>query len=139
MWRGLFGNNNSIEDIVIRNYCGLFKTNKSVKRSLASRVLHKLGIHEKLYYEVKPLFVPVSAKFEGNDIIIEWSSDQEIDAFFSIPSLSTNVQFQLTIDGNSVPLFCTQKIKTQYDWALVYQSKVAKGFNWTLRVAYKKV
>lgn len=137
-WRGLFGNNNIVEDIAIRNYCGLIYTNRS-KNSIFRRISHKLGMDhfQDDTYSIKPLFVPVKVTVSEKRVDIMWHNIINKLSMINVPILDQEVDLVLNVDGERKELILTQKIKTQYGWASLFQSRILEGKKWNLSIILK--
>lgn len=137
-WRGLFGNQNTTEDIVIRNYCGLYSTNRP-KKTIFNRISYRIGMKSlnSDKYSIEPMFVPVEISVLEKKVDISWNNNLHRDMMINLPILDKDVELSLNVDGEAHKLFETQKIKTQYGWATLYQSHLSTGVDWNLSIILK--
>lgn len=125
-WQGLFGNKYIYDDIVLKNYCGIFdvKQNKdwSNKRYIKKIIPCLIKGAE---CTLKPMFYPISVKEESGFLLIRWDCSGE-HLFVNIPAVYANCSFQLFIDDKNIPILCNSAIKNQYGWVNLFQSRKSK-------------
>lgn len=138
-WRGLFGNKNTFEDVVLLNYCGLIKVDKRKESGVISRIIKRfrpLG-DTKVSQEKTPNFCPIRVTEENECLSITWDNDKNDCCYFNFPCLCDYLCFKLYIDGLEVSLQIVAKVRNQYDWVNIIQSKAYIGKKWMLTLFYK--
>ena len=126
-WQGAFGNKYSFVDIVLRNYFGLLSVRMNTdisKNRYLSRIIKGLHIREK--ETIAPIFASVDIKIEKQEISIVFKKSDDKTFLINLPMLS-NCKVICEVDGKEQPIFNTIKIRNQYDWVEVWQSRLLKG------------
>lgn len=136
-WRGLFGNDNTNEDTVMLNYLGVVSTHRPNSFNAFDKVLNRLKIKNRLIKRpcklIKyPVFSPISIIEDQNNLIIKWNIDNSDEKYFNYPTFSNFTNVKLIVDGKEVQLIYVAKIRNQYDWTNIYQSKICNGREWNL-------
>ncbi len=135
-WRGLFGNKNTFEDVVLLNYCGLIKVNKRIESGLISRIIKRirpLG-DTKVSQEKTPNFCQIQVGENNETLKITWYNKDNNLSYFNLPCVRDSLRLKLTVDGVEFPLHNIAKIRNQYDWVNIIQSKTINGKKWTLTI-----
>lgn len=135
-WQGLFGNNYTFFDVALRNYCGLLEIRKN-KDISKNRYLRKLfpEFHTQEFETITPLFVKIDVVEKEDCVCILWTNKRNRKFFINIPLLN-NVPIRCFVDGNEIELVETMKIKNQYDWITIWQSRELTGHQIVLEVAF---
>lgn len=135
-WRGLFGNRNTFEDIVMLNYCGLIKVNRKNNSGIIAKVIKRIRPlnNTKNSQDKAPYFSSIQVVVENKVLTITWYNRDNNICYFNLPCLCDPSCFKLTIDGTEFPLYNIAKIRNQYDLVNIIQSKASKGKNWTLTI-----
>lgn len=133
-WQGPFGNDYTFADIALRNYCGLLEVKQNVDYS-KNRYLHKMlpSLQSIELETVKPFFVPIDVKKQNKALEIHWNLKSTSTFVVNIPTL-TEVELMCSVDGTQVKLFNTMKIRNQYDWVDVWQSRTVSGKHIVLKI-----
>ena len=140
-WGGLFGNLYSKPEVVVRNFIGLIELKTEIKlypRKLLERApfLPMPGPSEK----IKPSFLNVSIDMSEYELKMTYKNSRMKNLFFNMPSL---IEYQrcpiitAVADGMSLDLFCNTKIKTQYGWCDLIQTKAVKAAEWQIKINFK--
>lgn len=126
-WQGAFGNLYTLEDIALRNYCGLLsvRLNRDFSRN---RYLHKIapGFHTKETETVEPLFVPLAIEIQKDLLRITWKIPERKRFLINLP-MHSDCKVRCEADGELLPVFHTAKIRNQYDWVNLRQSRLVSG------------
>ncbi len=126
-WQGAFGNQYTMADVSLRNYCGLLalKQNRDYSKN---RYIHKLfpDLHTAEAETIQPLFVPVDVKEGNGKLELIWSVDFKKKFIVNVP-MAADCQFKCFVDDKEVKLINTSKIRNQYSWVDLLQSKVISG------------
>lgn len=137
-WQGLFGNKYTHGDVVLRNYFGLLKIEKNRDWS-KNRVIRKLWPKIKTmdYVSVSPVMASFKLKEEEGSFTIHFNNSNKDDVILNLPVLD-NINgtplISLTVNGASMSLINNIKIRTQYGWCHIYQSKISNGKEWILKI-----
>ena len=133
-WRGLFGNKNTFEDVVILNYCGLVKIKHENHSGIIERIARRLlPLKSQPYRFVKsPSFCPIKVESHENKLVLIWQNDSAEYCYFNLPSISDEFVAELYVDNVRVPLTHIGNIRNQYNWAKIFQSKSFNGKEWKL-------
>lgn len=136
-WQGMFGNEFTFGDVIFRNFFGLLKQ-KQNKDFSKNRIINKL--FPNLTFENKisfsPLFVEVQVEEKKNALSIHFKNDKREEVLLNIPVLESSKTpiLSLTVDNKEEELYQNIKIKNQYGWCKVYQSKVFTNQNFSLKI-----
>lgn len=126
-WQGVFGNNYTLVDNVLRNYCGLLSVRQNIDYS-KNRYIHKIAPNIRTLERetVTPAFVPIEVEVAENHLYITWKYSGKDRLMMNFPMLC-DAEITCEADNRSVPLFNTMKIRNQYSWVNLYQSKLIDG------------
>lgn len=137
-YKGSFGNRYIYEHIVLQNFCGLLQI--KMPRDLSSnryfrKLLPKRG-RPAPQIQITPLFIPISVVDLNECLHIRFSSVSVVSGLFNLPLLTetSETDISLEVDGEKVALSAASKIRTQYDWCTLLQSKVLHGCVWDLKI-----
>lgn len=125
-WQGVFGNKHTFVDNVLRNYCGFLSVRRNIDCS-GNRYIHKIApnLHTSEKETIAPVFVPIEVEETENRLFIIWRISGK-DKLLNLPMLA-DANIALEVDNQSVPLFHAMKIRNQYAWVNLYQSKLVDG------------
>lgn len=135
-WRGLFGNKNTFEDIVLLNYCGLIKVSRKNNSGIIAKVIkriHPLN-NTKIDQKKAPNFCPILVAEGDETLTITWYNNDNNLCYFNLPCMCDSPHVKLTVDGVEFPFHSIAKIRNQYDWINIIQSKTINGKKWTLNI-----
>lgn len=126
-WLGAFGNKYTFIDVTLRNYFGLLSVRLNADIS-KNRFIHKITskLHTREKETIVPVFAPVKVEIEKHrlNIIIENSNRKSF--LINLPFIS-KCSVICEVDGKVQTIFNTMKIRNQYDWVNVWQSRLIKG------------
>ena len=137
-WLGMFGNNNLNDEVILKNYTGLIRKAHNInwdKYKLINKFFPK--IKSEAFVRIKPLLTKFDVKEEKNSIIIIFDNINNEEVVFNIPvldSVKKTPEISLMADGNQMKFYNNNKIKTQYGWCDIYQSKRSNAREWILRI-----
>ena len=137
-WRGLFGNNNTNEDVVMLNHLGVISITRPYSRGIINRILNRLKISagickkkdEKLIK--RPVFSPISIDEKEKELRLKWSTNDNDQKFFNFSTFNEFSDIKLFADGKEISMLLIGRIRNQYDWVNIYQSKISIGREWEL-------
>lgn len=135
-WLGAFGNKYSFGDVGLRNYLGLLKFEKNIdwsKNKFARKIFPNFRSED--FIRISPQLIEFELKFDTNMIIIQFENRKEKCLVFNFPifeNLKKTPRLTLHVDGKSMSIHANMKIKTQYGWCTIYQSKPNNGVKWKL-------
>lgn len=132
-WQGLFGNNNTYEDVVLKNFIGLLGVTRNVDFS-KSRILRRLFKQEKSTCKFEPIFLPMVVECSQNAVEIRWESDKPIEAVFNIPVCTSELSFEGLADGQHIDIVCIGQLNNQYGERFLFQSHSVRASSWILRI-----
>ena len=126
-WQGAFGNKYTLIDAVIRNYFGLLSVelNRDVSKN---KYFHKIApnLQTREKETVAPMFTPIQVNFGEQELNLIFDNTTKESFILNLPLLS-KCSMSCEVDGKEQPVFNTLKIRNQYSWADVWQSKLLKG------------
>lgn len=133
-WQGAFGNRYTMTDVALRNYCGLLevKTNKDYSQN---RYVHKLlpDLHTTEQETVSPIFAPVDVVVHDGVLELKWETDGKTPFMVNIPTI-VFCAMNCSVDGKKVKLINTMKLRNQYGWVDLWQSRIVSGKTVTLHI-----
>ena len=137
-WQGSFGNKYTYGDIVLRNYVGLLKVERN-KNWTKNRIIHKLWPNIKVnnYIKMSPIMVPFTINDLGNALVIKFDNTKNENLILNLPILDTitkKPKISLLINDEKVMLQNNTKIKTQYGWCSIFQSRTFNAKEWVLMI-----
>lgn len=135
---GAFGNNYTIPDIVIRNYCGLIDVGheRSAKQKrILEKIYSLIKLQNKTKLSILPLFVDIRIHINEEGIVLNWLNSSDCHAMFIFSSYQKINNARLYVDGEKVNLLYTGSIKDQYGIKYIYQGRIQKGSNWKLTLS----
>ena len=137
-WKGSFGNKYSYGDVVLRNYFGLLKVDNNYEWS-KNRVIHKLfpNIKTTNYTSVVPLMASFKIKEEATAITIKFDNNKRENVVLNLPVLDNitgTPSISLFVNGEQIPIMNNIKIRNQYGWCNIYQSKILNAQEWVLKI-----
>jgi hypothetical protein len=137
-WLGMFGNKNTYGDVVLRNYIGLIKEVHNINWS-KNRFINKLLPNMKStdYIKTTPVVTSFSIKETGNAIVIKFDNSKKEKVVFNFPMLDSVIgipEISLLADGEPMLVINNNKIRTQYGWCSLYQSKKSNAKEWVLMI-----
>lgn len=137
-WLGMFGNKNTYGDVVLRNYIGLLKIEHNRNWS-KNRIINKLmpNINSTNYIKTIPVITKFNIKETGNSIVIKFDNIKREKVVFNFPMLDSvkgKPKINLLADGEPMLVLNNNKIKTQYGWCSIYQSKMSSAQEWVLKI-----
>lgn len=132
-WQNPFGTMYCVDDVVLRNYFGLLVIEENITLD-SNRYIYILthGIKKEVSEKIKPLFTEVSVKENKKQVEIIWTNRSKKNVFLNLPMCTEIDDMILKVDGKQIGLMKTLKLRNQYDWVTVYQSKHMKGNKWEL-------
>lgn len=126
-WQGSFGNKYIYEDVVLKNYCGLFsiKMNRDWSKN---KYLHKLfpSLSSKPSIKVSPIFCDIEIMEINNKLIISWCNNKIDEVFLNMPLINNKIEFCIKQNERLLSFFCTALLRNQYDWISLFQTKTTK-------------
>lgn len=136
-WLGLFGNNYTFGDIVFRNFFGLLKIKRNKdfsKNRIINKLLPNLTFENTILFS--PLFADVSVEEKNNVLFIHFKNEKREEVLLNVPVLESGKMpvLKLIIDNIEQKLHQNTKIKNQYGWCTVYQSKEFNNQKFTLKI-----
>lgn len=135
-WRGLFGNKNTFEDAVLLNYCGLIKVSSKGHSGIIAKMvkrIHPLN-NTKINQEKVAYFCPIRIVEDNETLKITWYNQDKDLSYFNLPCMFDSLSLKLTVDGVEYPLYNIAKIRNQYGWVDIIQSKTINGKEWMLTI-----
>lgn len=137
-WMGAFGNLYSNET-VITNHIGLLGYRRKRWNGFVGKVLDRMceKRHHITAERPMPLFAPIETVFEKDRLKLLWRNESGSTAILNLPvfdDCNLNPAVGLSVDGQSVEIIPVGKIKNQYGWCDLYQSRVNAGRNWELTI-----
>ena len=136
-WQGAFGMKYSNETI-LRNFIGLLSVKDNywiTKNKLIKRIINRL--HITVPVNIKPTFTPVSVASNDKELVLSWTFLDDSSAILNFPvfdDIKNNLIFKLSVDGKSVDTIQVGKLKNQYGWCNLFQTRQKYGRQWTLRI-----
>lgn len=126
-WQGKFGNDYAIVDTTLKNYFGLLSVKQNPDFS-RNRYIHKLLPNLRLNETetVNPLFVPVKIVEREKRLEVIWKTDGKGKMIVNVP-VAGNCQMECLVDGEKTDLLLTAKIRNQYCWVDLWQSRQVFG------------
>ncbi|MFY9243737.1 MAG: hypothetical protein WAO74_11990 [Polaribacter sp.] len=138
-WQGLFGNNYTDGNVVLRNYFGLLQveTNKNWTKN---RIIHKLlpNIKYKNYITIIPIMVDFKVSTQEEGLVIKFNNIKQQNVMLNLPILENSLKnpiINLQVNNEPMLLQNNIKIKTQYGWCSIYQSKKSTAKDWVLTIS----
>ena len=137
-WQGAFGNKYSYGDVVLRNYFGLLKIDKNYDWS-KNRVIHKLwpNIKTTNYISAAPIMCSFKVKEEATAVTIKFDNSKRENVALNFPVLDNitgTPSISLLVNGKPMIIMNNIKIRTQYGWCNIYQSKTSNAKEWILKI-----
>lgn len=138
-WQGLFGNTNTFEDIVIKNFFGPIKLNRNYDYT-KNGVIHKL--FKRFYFssaslKETPIFTNVEVTADDHNIQIMWDINSKIVSIFNVPLFSLVEGITLYHDDQKTNLVNVGGINNQYGFCYLFQSHCETTHIWKLIIPYK--
>lgn len=137
-WQGHFGNKYSFGDVVMRNYIGLLKINQNRNWS-SNRIIKKIWLSSSFKYYMS--IIPICSNFEVKDdifgITIKFDNQKRESVFLNFPVLDTITEtpsISLHVDGEPMEVINNIRMRTQYGWCKIFQSKISSAQDWILRI-----
>lgn len=132
-WQGAFGNKYESVCNTLFNYFGLLDLKQNYDFS-KNRYVHKLAPSLSMIPSVRimPLFTNVVIIETEDTVNLLWKNEQKKSVIMNIPSLTEIKNVRLFVDGKDSDISLSMKIRNQYDWVNVYQSKMSNGIEWKL-------
>lgn len=140
-WRGLFGMNNSFDEISIMNYFGLFVGIKPGPKGIIGKLKRKIvkymkkNKREPIKYYKMPIFCPININYNEKRLTITWILDEPQCAYANIPSLCDNIDIKISVDNKEYPIYLIGKFRNQYDWLELRQTRIIRGSIWKVTFA----
>lgn len=137
-WQGAFGNKYTYGDVVLRNYFGLLKIDKNRNWS-KNRFIHKLwpNIKSTNYISSSPIMASIKVKEEATAITIKFNNSKRENVVLNLPVLDNitgTPSISLLVNGEPMIIQNNIKIRTQYGWCNIYQSKISNAQEWILKI-----
>ena len=137
-WQGDFGNKYTFGDVILRNYCGLLKVDENRDWS-RNRVIHKLWPNLKAasYISVFPIITDFKIKEEASTITITFDNSKKKNVILNFPILDNIIgtpSISLLVNGEPMIIQNNIKIRTQYGWCNIFQSKTSNAQKWVLKI-----
>lgn len=126
-WQGAFGNKYTLMDVALRNYFGLLSIRLNMDLS-KNRYIHKIApdLQPREKERIAPHFAPVQVEIGEEKLNIIFKNNARAPFFINLPMLS-KCAVTCEVDGEEQRVFNTVKIRNQYDWVDVWQSRIIKG------------
>ena len=139
-WQGAFGNKYSFGDVIFRNYFGLLKLENNFDWS-KNKIINKLlpNFKNKKYISAQPIMANIGVKQESNIVIITFDNSKFESVVLNFPIFNNNLEksmISLLVDGEPMEISNNLKIRNQYGWCKIYQSKKSKARKWILKIRY---
>ena len=137
-WNGAFGNKYSSGDVVLRNYFGLLRLKSNYDLS-KNRFFHKFfpNIKTNDYLSTIPIITDFIVRQELDCIIVKFYNTKLKKVILNFPVLD-NIKKSpiISLKADNKPMMITNnlKIRTQYGWCNIFQSKVSKAEEWILKI-----
>lgn len=136
-WQGHFGNKYTYDDVVLRNYFGLLKIEKNKDWS-TNRYINKVTtIKTTNYISLFPIMLNFKIVKEVDGVCIKFSNAKKENVILNFPIFSDVKRMptlKLLVNGKPMPLQNNTKIRTQYGWSDIYQSKISNEKEWVLEI-----
>lgn len=137
-WQGAFGNKYSYGDVVFRNYFGLLKINKNHDWS-KNRIINKLlpNIKTTNYIAMVPIMGDFTIKEEVIGISIKFDNNKRENVILNLPVLDNITgapSISLLVNGEPMIIMNNIRIRNQYGWCNIYQSKISNAQEWILKI-----
>ena len=137
-WKGAFGNKYSYGDVVLRNYFGLLRVKSNYDWS-KNRFFHKLfpNIKTTDYLSTIPIITDFIVRQELDYLIIKFYNTKLQNMILNFPILDNikgSPKISLKADNKSMMIMNNMKIRTQYGWCNIFQSKISNAKEWTLKI-----
>lgn len=136
-----FGKKYSIPDLVYRNYLGVIRISEKELPYIIDYILKRSRLINKmpksmLQQKIVPTFANISINKDHDSLHITFRHSYSFTAFFNLPVFSSSnmnaESISLKADGKPIQLIETMKLKNQYQWCVIYQSRPIKASEWTL-------
>lgn len=126
-WQGAFGNKYTFADMALRNYCGLISIKQNQDYS-CNRYIQKIlpDFHTPEKETIALFFTPIEIEVLENHLRITWKTNGKSKMMVNLPML-TDVEVTCKVDNQIVRLFHTMKIRNQYAWVNLFQSRLIDG------------
>ena len=137
-WMGAFGNLYSNETVIM-NHIGLLSHHRKRRSGVVGKVLDKVCKQRRqiAFERSEPLFAPVEVVVEMDRIKLLWRNESGSAAILNFPvfeACGLNPEASLSVDGQNTQVLPVGKIKNQYGWCDLYQSRERTGVNWELTI-----
>jgi hypothetical protein len=139
-WQGAFGNKYSFGDVIFRNYFGLLKLENNFDWS-KNKIINKLlpNFKNKKYISAQPIMANIGVKQESNIVIITFDNSKLESVVLNFPIFNNKLEksmISLLVDGEPMEISNNLKIRNQYGWCKIYQSKKSNARKWILKIRY---
>ena len=126
-WQGSFGNHYTFENIALNNYFGLITVQLNIDFS-QNRYIHRIvpDLQTKEKEIIEPGLAPIKIKIDEDHLTITLQNKDNKSFYLNLPLLS-RCAIMCKVDGKKLPIFNTSKIRNQYTWVNVWQSRLVKG------------
>ena len=126
-------------ETVIMNHIGLLSHHRKRRSGVVGKVLDKVcgKCHQIALERPVPLFAPVEAFLEMDHVRLLWRNESGSAAVLNFPvfeNCGPGPVAGLSVDGQHVQVIPVGKIKNQYGWCDLYQSRERTGVNWELTI-----
>ena len=137
-WQGSFGNKYSYGDVVLRNYFGLLKISNNYDWT-KNRIIHKLlpNIKSTNYHSISPVMCNFKIMFKENALFIKFINSKRENVSLNFPvmdNITVTPSISLLVDDKPMIIMSNLKIRTQYGWSNIYQSKISNAKKWILKI-----
>lgn len=137
-WMGAFGRKYSNETVLL-NHVGLLRYKRKRRDGIVGKVLDKVcgKRHQIALERPVPLFAPVEVFLETDRVRLLWRNESGSAAVLNFPvfeNCGPGPVAGLSVDGQHVQVIPVGKIKNQYGWCDLYQSRERTGVVWELTI-----
>lgn len=136
-WGGAFGNKWNYGNSIYFNYFGVYNVkNKPGRRFSRLKKMLPLPLSETYSHSVSPQFCPIKSLIHADKMELSFEIQDKQISFINIPIFEecgiSRENILLTADEKPVEFYQSAKIKNQYGWCNIFQSRVIKTSNWKI-------
>lgn len=123
-WQGYFGNRHIVDNPVILNSWSLYLNRKEfdwTKIPYIHRTFEKKTAES--FLSIYPFFLPISVR-EEDRLVITWDTrGVKRNFILSLANFCDNPEIDCYVNRNKEPLLFAMKIKNQYGWVNIFQTR----------------
>lgn len=133
-WHGAFGNYYSFDNVALQNYCGLIeiRNNRDISQNRVIRKLFPSVSLKKIWLRESPAFCPIIVAETEGKLTITWNYEGKEPVVLNVPSIPDALRCEVVADEVPQQLMRIGKIRNQYGWVNVLQTRPIKTTKITL-------